>query len=350
VPRERIAITRPARPFWLQGGETDGHRWDAFEAIRGAPIALAVQREDSSGRLTWENGRLLLLELSEELDSAAEDGTLPSQLCLDQVWVEPNGRIKLLDAPLRTMANTSNPDPGMDTPEPVAGAVQVLRETTALCSRDAARAVHVQDFIDELQRRPEIASTLTWAAQTLREVSHRRCTLKWDDRLGVLAASMGTEQSFYILYGLLVAVGCAMITTIPLPLRVALAMSLAISLPALLGFWLRGGPVFRVTGTKVRNGNRPASRMRCGWRGFVAWAPAMIAWSLLGMVQTVGANPELREDGSMSSDSAEMLFYLVVSAGWSLPYLVFLLGALCTLIRPSRGVQDLLAGTSLVPR
>ena len=65
--------------------------------------------------------------------------------------------------------------------------------------------------------------------------------MKWDDRLGILAASVGTEHTFYMMYGLLVAGRCAMITAISLPLRVALAMLLTISLPVLLGFWLRGG-------------------------------------------------------------------------------------------------------------
>ena len=305
-----------------------------------------MQREHASGRLPWERGRGLLLELSEELAEAAEDGTLPNQLNLEQVWVEPNGRIKLLDAPLRASPDESNADTGGDSPEPAAAAVRLLREMTGLCSGDAARAVHVQNFIEELQRRPEDASTLTWAAQQLREISHRRCSLRWDDRLGVLAAALGTEQSLYIFYGVMVGSFCTMIPSIPLPQQAALAVVLAVLLPALLGFWLRGGPVFRITGTEVRHKNGPASRLRCGWRGFVAWSLSMIAWSLMGMIQTAGSESGFGTGG----DSAEAIFLMAVSLGWSFAYLLFVFGALFTLIRPSRGIQDYLAGTSLVPR
>lgn len=347
VSRERIAVSRPARPFWLQGGEVDGQRWDAFEAVRGAPVPVVVRHEHASGRLPWEKGRLLLLELSEELEAAAEDGTLPTQLTLEQVWAEPNGRIKLLDAPVRTSAGTSgSDDPCSDPCEPPAAAVRLLREMTALCSGDAARAVHVQEFIDELERRPEDASTLEWAARRLREVSHRQGRLKWDDRLGILAASSGTEQSLYLLWAMLIGGLCALIDAIPLPWRAALAVLLAAALPVLLGYWLRGGPVFRITGTVVRHQNAPASRLRCGWRSLLAWSLSMIGWSLLGMMQTPGS-----ESGfPMTGNREEALFYMAVSMVWSFAYLLFILGALCTLIRPSRGIQDYLAGTSLVPR
>ena len=52
----------------------------------------------------------------------------------------------------------------------------------------------------------------------------------------------------------------------------------------------------------------------------------------------------------MGGDPADAVFYMAASVLWSFAYLLFMIGALCTLFWPSRGIQDFLAGTSLVPR
>ena len=68
------------RDYSLQGGQIENRRWDAIEAIRGAPLG-----EVAAGLrgLTWQDARALLLDLVLELTASLEDGTLPSRLSLD---------------------------------------------------------------------------------------------------------------------------------------------------------------------------------------------------------------------------------------------------------------------------
>jgi uncharacterized RDD family membrane protein YckC len=72
--------------------------WVAFAAPVGAPLLDAVQRP-----LTWPDARTLIEQLTDELIAAETDGSLPKRLSLEQIWVEPNGRLQLLDFPLAGM-------------------------------------------------------------------------------------------------------------------------------------------------------------------------------------------------------------------------------------------------------
>ena len=98
------------------------------------------------------------------------------------------------------------------------------------------------------------------AVERLRDLSQRRSTLRWDDRLGVIAASLGTEQSVYMLFALSVTTAIVLLGMQLSITNAALSLSLAGAFPLLVGFWFRGGPVFRVTGVEVRRRNQPATR------------------------------------------------------------------------------------------
>jgi uncharacterized RDD family membrane protein YckC len=91
----------PARPTRLRrlgsgsvgwaGGAFD---WIAFAAPLGGPLAETVR----PGRpLPWADARYILEQLAEEFRAAEADGSLPRRLALDHVWVEPNGRVQVLD-------------------------------------------------------------------------------------------------------------------------------------------------------------------------------------------------------------------------------------------------------------
>jgi hypothetical protein len=69
--------------------------WVAFAAPVGAPLADTVRRP-----LSWADARLILGQLVEELQAGCADGSTPERLSLGQVWVEPSGRVKLLDFPM----------------------------------------------------------------------------------------------------------------------------------------------------------------------------------------------------------------------------------------------------------
>ncbi|QDU24092.1 protein kinase domain-containing protein [Urbifossiella limnaea] len=70
--------------------------WTAFAAPVGAPLADTIHPRRP---LPWADARFLLEQLVDEFRAAAADGTTPPRLGLDQVWVEPNGRVQLLDFP-----------------------------------------------------------------------------------------------------------------------------------------------------------------------------------------------------------------------------------------------------------
>src|SRR5262249_4758457 len=52
-------------------------------------------------RLSWAETLDLLAQLAEELEAAAADGTLPETLAPTQLWVQPTGRVQLLDTPFQ---------------------------------------------------------------------------------------------------------------------------------------------------------------------------------------------------------------------------------------------------------
>ncbi len=92
----RQNVARIGRLRWLQKVETDDAIWDAFEATEGVPFSTLI--EDGK-KLSWTNLRYWLYDLSSELWNSTRDGTLPSELSLDHVWITKHGHVVLLDEP-----------------------------------------------------------------------------------------------------------------------------------------------------------------------------------------------------------------------------------------------------------
>jgi hypothetical protein len=92
--RARRELRRPPRLRWLDGGTSDGRRWDAYEAPDGVPTDAAVA---TRGALPWSEARWYLLDLVRELAASSRDGTLPATLSTSQVRLVRGGRIRLLD-------------------------------------------------------------------------------------------------------------------------------------------------------------------------------------------------------------------------------------------------------------
>ncbi len=103
----RRSLSRPTRPRWISGGTSSAGRWDAYTAPSGTPLV------DLAGPfgLTWGDARPILSELTDELVAAKLDGTLPDTLSIEQIWVEPDGRIQLVD-PLAVSSSTGSPQLG----------------------------------------------------------------------------------------------------------------------------------------------------------------------------------------------------------------------------------------------
>lgn len=89
----RRHLVRPHRPRWISGGSQSEGRWDAYVAPSGCSLADLAGPDG----LPWEEVRPLLHDLATELAESCKDGTLPPGLHPDQVWVEPDGRLQLVD-------------------------------------------------------------------------------------------------------------------------------------------------------------------------------------------------------------------------------------------------------------
>ena len=118
-------VFRPTRLRRLGSGTLDwsgqSFDWTAFAAPLGGPLTDAVQ---PNRPLPWADARYLLDQLVEEFRTAEGDGTLPARLGIDQVWVEPNGRVQLLDCPISYSPPASTQTPLLLLREVVAVALE----------------------------------------------------------------------------------------------------------------------------------------------------------------------------------------------------------------------------------
>jgi hypothetical protein len=327
-------------------------RWDAFEAVVGAPLRHAVSE---AGNRDWERGRFVLLDLAEELVAATADGTLPASLTLDQVWLDRDGRVKLLDTSIESLGASAPPSSGT-TSSTIASPVGLIRAALQLFTSGKILPVHAQDFEAELTRRPDATQTLVWAVAQLREFSTRTASLTWSDRLVAVGVSAGTEYTFYDLSICLMLVALLMLPGITEPVQLAAIFVFALALPFAVGFGFHGGPVFRLLDISVRGTHgEPASRMRCACRNFAVWMLVTLAYTY-----NVAVLPELMKTMQVGSSTATgsndmsnaWQAMLIVLAGIApvLAILIHAAGACYAVARPQRGIQDLLAGTRLVPR
>ena len=120
LPPARREVGRPGRLRWHTSGRQGESQWDAFLA----PMGGALPGHLAGERLPWAEARPLLEQLTDELVAAAADGTLPPSLSVAQVWIQPDGRVQLLDMPCG-----SPPGPEQSEAHP---ALALLRQTAQL--------------------------------------------------------------------------------------------------------------------------------------------------------------------------------------------------------------------------
>jgi hypothetical protein len=110
----------------------------------------------------------------------------------------------------------------------------------------------------------------------------------------------------------------------------------------------RGGLLLRGFGMAVvRPDGREASRARILWRALVAWSPVLFA-AALG--RQLPASPPGGRVGFLASAMNILSNPMFAAVTLSALLAVFVVGAVIAVLRPSRGLQDRIAGTFLVPR
>jgi len=118
---------------------------------------------------------------------------------------------------------------------------------------------------------------------------------------------------------------------------VSLALTAAFGLAFALAF--RGGLLLRIFGLAVVDGRgRRATRARAFIRAVVTWTPAV------AMLVLVIRYPVLMKDAVYAT--VHLSSFAIIAA----PAIVFAAGAIVATLRPTRGWQDRIAGTWIVPR
>jgi hypothetical protein len=337
--------------------------------------------------LPWRDVLHLIQDLAEELQAARDDGTLPRWLSPDQVWIQADGSIQLVDSPEEPAERTpalEKTEPGI-TPAAVQPAVPstvssrvdedelralaLIREVARMAlegGRSPSRgraAASVGGVSESTQRQQAQApvNVLPASPRRIRAAVPERASVVLERLAGVrlpfpsleslrveldAAASQPLEtstvrrgihlaiQGFFLLPGLFTMffLSCVLVTprVFPWDLETVVAVPIFWVLWAILA---RGGLSLPLAGLAlVRGDGRSASRLACGWRAFLVWAP--LTALLAGSRHIQETLPEATG----------------LSWGLWIGGIVLLLGYIALALSiPSQGVHDRLAGTVLVP-
>jgi hypothetical protein len=347
-PASRRDIGRPTRTRWLLGGNDSTGRWDAYVAPTGCPL---VDLAGIDG-MPWHDVRPILQDLGSELAAACEEGSLPERLSIEEVWVEPDGRVIFVDA---LAALGAQPDG-----EPPARSLKLLRQTASVALEGGRRRVddiqtpvravapaHAIAYLDRLWPGPSSYANPAAAALGLQQIADRPSEVTRMARLARVA-----------MMGFVCSVGLMFMILFPLTKQTAvrsfqanypgeplaglhrgfgLLAAAAVGVPALVwvlwSFATRGGFCLGWLGMRVVDKNgRQAARWRCGLRSLMTWLPAAALLELAVWVQME------------TPDRAWPVWTL-----WSLAIVWLVADVAAGLATPARSLHDRASGTYLVP-
>ncbi|WP_052639661.1 protein kinase domain-containing protein [Zavarzinella formosa] len=165
-PEHFPPLGRPGR-LWSLGAGTvavggEAFRWKAFVAPVGSPLADAA---DPGEPVRWPEARPVLEQLVGELLQAEKDNTLPTPLTIEQVWVQTDGRVQLMEFPLK-------PAKGVPSAELVRQTAAVLLEGEVRKPDDrsdyqAPLPRHAERMLNRLHHSPANLATLQHFADDL---------------------------------------------------------------------------------------------------------------------------------------------------------------------------------------
>jgi len=318
LPQTARAVSRAARLRWLNGHRAPGvdGSWDAYEAVAGKPFAA------DPGRPSWHVVCGWLLAIARECEASARDQSLDI-VGTEYLWIAADGRLKLL--PFRA--------PGGETATPKAhvrhlrGVIEVLREVVSLAT---------------IQPRPPLPvpataclESLGWAVSSLGDLVRAFETLTdVPDQLtrGVRAAGIGVSLLvYYFGSGVLGRVLAPDVNLTASQVEIPIHLT-----PAVVGVvwtaWLSvfaaailcsGVCLFASRIAVVTADGREASPLRAALRAAIVWSwPLLHLWTVAHGLRPL----------------ASVLDVVAIAA------------IIWAIASPSRGLQDYLAGTYLVPR
>lgn len=87
----RHDLSRPTRLRWVNCGETEARRWDAYEAMEGMPMV------NCRAALPWNAVRFWLYDLAQEIMAAIRSPFTAPSFSFDRIWLTRNGYAVVLD-------------------------------------------------------------------------------------------------------------------------------------------------------------------------------------------------------------------------------------------------------------
>jgi eukaryotic-like serine/threonine-protein kinase len=381
------AAHRPGRLQWLQGGSVEGCRWDAYEAPFGMTLPQYVS---ARGSLGWSETREILLELLSETAASIDAGDLPERISLHHLWIDGNAHLKVLGFPAAAAGdegahvewhwNELHRAVALLCLEgAVPGATRSVTEPPRAPLPGQARA-----FLATLIRDPLDPTRLRGQISKLRDLSLAPASVSRSVRLTQLLCAWSlpgviASGAFLGVFGSLLArphwdqgiAGLAVAAAAGLD--IAMVVLCLIAIPSLLAAYLfRGGPLLYLFGMQAqRSDGAAASRARCLLRATIAMLPILLisvpVWMLTGFGALAGRSPVgtdqtladawarnimMQIETSLTTglrEVPEALRIAMLLVGACLAVL-FLVGVFLSVLNPSRGIQDQIAGTRLMPR
>ena len=359
----RKAVSRPTRLRILaEHNDPDQPRWVATEAIKGIPLINYIRQTPD---IDWRSFRPLLRELVYELAKGEEDRTLPQRLSERSVWLDQTGRTKLLDQPIRPPVNVERSDQQIENEQSLhqpdfqqaspnqenewLGPFELVTLLLDAFIEEQVVPAHVLTFRKELDVFRTQPESLTQAGKRLGSLADEPSAWRWDDRLGVLAISSGLEFSTVVSFGMVLGLVCTYFFQMPQWYSGLTILLMGTIAAVALGIVLGGGPAFRLSGVLLRKNKtlEPASNARCAFRTWISWFPLIVATSAI----TIGFNQQLIAETQTGGTEAAYVdpTFTVVSVLLFIGVLMMtFFAAAYSILRPSRGIADLIAGTRLI--
>jgi uncharacterized RDD family membrane protein YckC len=317
LPQAARTVSRPARLHWLNGHRAAGidGSWDAYEAVDGKPLANIPERQPWHVVCRW------LLAIVRECQASASDLSL-DVVGIERLWIAADGSLRIL--PFRA--------PGVETSSynehvrHLTGVIDVLREVVSLTTSPQPKPplpLPVTACLDSLAWRPPFTGLgdLVRAFDRLTDVP---------DRVGRGTRAAGIGVSLLIYYFGVGLFGRAIETDLNFlapqvhitqaVLGVVWTVSYSIYIAALSrsGVCLWASRIAVVTAD-----GQEASPWRAAARAAIVWSwPLAHLWAV-----THGLRPLT---SALDVVAAAAIIWAIAS--------------------PSRGLQDYLADTYLVPR
>ena len=298
----RHKLNRSGRQRWLASVELDDVVWECFVAPCGTPLP---QVRIGRAALDWEAARPILDELIDELEAGRADGTLPEKLTCEQVWLQPTGRVLVVDLPYLE-AGVAKADGDVDLGLVRSAAIALMASPPRAKSEPRVIAVplpvHARRMLNRLLGESNPTVRGKPVADPLRSFAEIRTLMHETHHLPIEVGRVQRAQQLAVSTILMGMTSAAPFGWFVLTLVVLLSQWLqhrgmeatdhvlrfdcayqfgVLALWCIWSFLLRGGLGYRILGIHLRRSDgRKAARWQCALRVLLVWGPVVLVQCL----------------------------------------------------------------------